>query len=200
MSEEKQEEILGMLKALADESRLTLLRCLSLEERTVGDLAQQIDLGEPTVSHHLARLRETGLVTLRMAGNQRFYRVNPQGLAMFKQLITTIEQFAPQTEPVVDDNRWITALGWDAEDQKVLKEHTHNGLLTRYPNKQKKLAVILRWLATLFQPGRLYSEPEVNVVLKGVYTGRFCQFATGTGRLRLFAPGARWGEVLVSYG
>jgi DNA-binding transcriptional ArsR family regulator len=61
-----------MLKALADDSRLALLRLLNEGERTVGDLARQVDLGEPTVSHHLSRLREAGLVTLRMAGNQRF--------------------------------------------------------------------------------------------------------------------------------
>ena len=31
------------------------------------------------------------------------------------------------------------------------------------------MLVILRWLATFFQPDRLYSEAEVNAVLKAVY-------------------------------
>jgi hypothetical protein len=41
--------------------------------------------------------------------------------------------------------------------------------MTHLPAKRKKLLVILRWLASLFQADRLYSEAEVNAVLKAVY-------------------------------
>ena len=92
------EQLMPMLKALADESRLALMWQLYREEHTVGDLAQKVELSEPTVSHHLAKLREAGLVTLRMAGNQRFYRANGIGLKRFKQLINEIEQLSPEPE------------------------------------------------------------------------------------------------------
>jgi biotin operon repressor len=166
-------EILDMLKALADESRLALLQLLSQSERSVGDLAELIGLGEPTVSHHLARLREAGLVTLRMAGNQRFYRVNTTGLARFKQFAAEIERVPLKPEAPASDDSWIAALGWDAADQQVLREHTTNGKITRLPTKQKKTIVILRWLATLFKPETLYSEAEVNLILKAVYAEDF---------------------------
>jgi predicted transcriptional regulator len=171
MEARTQDPIMYQLKALADDSRLTLLRLLNDAELTVGDLAAKVDLGEPTVSHHLARLREAGLVTLRMAGNQRFYRVNPTGLEKFKQLAAEIEKFPPQTEQpdCAEADAWISALGWDAWDQQVLREHTSCGILTSLPGKQKKMQVIIRWLATLFEPDRLYSEPEVNAILKPVY-------------------------------
>ena len=104
-----------------------------------------------------------------MAGNQRFYRVNPSGLAMFKRLAAEIELLPPQPQAVVGDDSWIVALGWDPADQKVLREYTSCGVITRLPGKQKKMSVILRWLATLFQPDRLYIEAEVNAVLKAVY-------------------------------
>jgi hypothetical protein len=165
----KKETVLNMLKALADDSRLTLLQLLASGERSVGDLAEKVELGEPTVSHHLARLREAGLVSLRMAGNQRFYRVNASGLALFKQLAAEIEQTQPLPEPVDSDNGWIAALGWSAEDQQVLREHTQGRHLTRLPSKQRKTLVILRWLATLFEPERFYSEAEVSTLLKAVY-------------------------------
>ena len=169
MDNAQQKMILDMLKALADESRLTLLQLLNGGEQTVGDLARLVDLGEPTVSHHLARLREVGLVTLRMAGNQRFYRVNPSGLEHFKKMAAEIEKapLAEQEAPV--DDRWIVALGWATYDQEVLREHTRGGLITHLPNKLKKLTVLLRWLATKVQPERLYSEAEVNTILKAVY-------------------------------
>jgi predicted transcriptional regulator len=169
MAEHREESILYMLKALADESRLTIFRLLHEREYTVGDLAEKIGLTEPTVSHHLAKLREAGLLTLRMAGNQRFYRVNERGLAKFKQLTAEIEQTPPQPEQVVSDNAWIDALGWEAVDQQVLREYTTNGKLTNLPSKQKKLIVILRWLATLFQSDTMYTEPQVNGILKAVY-------------------------------
>jgi hypothetical protein len=169
MPNHKNDAILFMLKALADESRLELLQQLSQDERTVGDLARRVELGEPTVSHHLSRLRLAGFVTLRMAGNQRFYRASPQGLARFKQLAADIERPQPEPEPVVSDDTWIAALGWSAADQSVLRAHTRDRQLTHLPTKEKKLLVILRWLATLFEPGRMYTEAEVNAVLKAVY-------------------------------
>jgi hypothetical protein len=104
-----------------------------------------------------------------MAGTQRFYRVNDSGLALFKRLAAEIEQTQPAPEPEAADDGWIAALGWSAEDQQVLREHTQGRQLTRLPSKQKKTLVILRWLATFFEPERFYSEAEVNGVLKAVY-------------------------------
>jgi biotin operon repressor len=169
MKTDDPQDILGMLKALADESRLALLQRLNEREYSVGELAQQIELGEPTVSHHLARLREAGLVTLRMAGNQRFYRTNPSGLARFKRMAATIEIMPVPIQPVTADDSWIAALGWPADEQQVLREHTSGARLTSLPAKQKKMNVVLRWLATLFEPEKMYNEVEVNVVLKAVY-------------------------------
>lgn len=169
MSESDLYDILEMLKALADESRLAILRLLQPGEQTVGDLAKQVDLGEPTVSHHLTRLREAGFVSLRMAGNQRYYRINSVGLARFKRLAAEIELPQPKIELSDDDTQWIDALGWEKEDAQVLRDHTQGTKITHLPTKQKKLLVLLRWLATMFQAGTLYSEAEVNEVLKAVY-------------------------------
>lgn len=163
-------DILPVLKALADESRLAVLRHLHAREHAVGELAEVVGLSEPTVSHHLAKLREAGLVSLRMAGNQRFYRVNAEGLARFKRLANEIEQKPPAPASKAGDEAWIAALGWSAEEQQVLRDHTRAGVLTHLPvRQQKKLQVILRWLATLLEPERLYTEAQVNAVLKAVY-------------------------------
>jgi hypothetical protein len=162
-----------MLKALADENRLFILRLLHEREYTVGELAARIDLGEPTVSHHLSKMRATGFVTLRMAGNQRFYRANEAGLNTFKRIVADIEQMPLPEEAVVRDDDWIDALGWSDEDAQVLRDFTLNGVMTIFPAKRKKQLVLLRWLATLFEADKLYTEPEVNTVLKRVYTEDF---------------------------
>jgi len=161
-----QKHLLDLLKTVSDESRLHLVRLLHEQERSVGELAGLVGLGEPTVSHHLAKLREVGLVTLRMDGNQRFYRVNQVGLERFKRLVTEIEKMPAKEARSESDDSWIEALGWPKEELDVLREHTHNGRLTVIPSKQKKLLVILKWLATLFEADRTYSEQEVNAILK----------------------------------
>jgi DNA-binding transcriptional ArsR family regulator len=165
----RQDPLLETLKVLADESRLLLLRILHEGEYSVGDLAQRINLTEPTVSHHLARLREVELASLRMAGNQRFYRINAPGLNKFKQLVGVIEQLPVVPETPTSDNAWIAALGWEAEDQQVLRDHTTNGRISHLPTKHKKLLIILRWLASLFKADTFYTESEVNVILRAVY-------------------------------
>jgi DNA-binding transcriptional ArsR family regulator len=165
-----QDETLFMLKALADESRLFIFRKLYDGEHSVGELAQAIELSEPTISHHLSRLRETGLVTLRMAGNQRFYRINPTGLERFKSLMNRIDVPSTPSENDKTDDKWLSDLDWPAEDKQILREYTRNGCLTSLPSKQKKTLVILRWLATYFQAERMYTEAEVNDILKAKYS------------------------------
>lgn len=169
MDSTMQADMLEMLKALADESRLTVLRLVHTQEYSVGDLAERVKLTEPTISHHLSRLREVGLVTLRMAGNQRYYRLNEAGLAKFKQLVGHIEQLPTSAKSDASGDQWIAALGWNAEDQQVLRDYTSAGRLTHVPTKQKKLLVILRWLATRFEPDKLYTEPEINAILRTIY-------------------------------
>jgi DNA-binding HxlR family transcriptional regulator len=162
-------QLLTMLKALAEENRLTLLRMIHQKETPAGELAERLGLSEPTISHHLARLREAGLVNLRTAGTQRLYRSNPSGIRKFKQLAADIET-APEKQAEKDtDESWIDTLGWPETDSKVLRDYTRGGLLTRVPNKRKKFLVVLRWMARLFQPDTLYTEKEVNDLLKSVH-------------------------------
>jgi hypothetical protein len=169
MTNSESELLLEMLKALADESRLTMLRFLNEREHTVGDLAARVGLSEPTVSHHLAKLRQSEMVTLRMAGNQRFYRANSAGLNHLKSLIADIEQMPLEPEPIESDDSWILELGMSEYDQKVLRDYTVNGQIEQLPSKQKKLLVILRWLATLFKPDTFYTEKEVNAIISAVH-------------------------------
>lgn len=168
MKQEQQQDLLRLLKAVGQEQRLTMVGLMANQERSVGELAELLELTEPTVSHHLSRLRETGLVRLRMDGNQRFYRLNRKRVEVFKRYAAAIDSppTAPKAEAV--DNSWIEALGWDEEDKKVLYTYTVNGRLQQIPKKRKRVLVILRWLATHFRPGERYSEQQVNEILTAV--------------------------------
>lgn len=153
------------LKMLADENRLRMLGYIASQERNVSELAALLDLTEPTVSHHLAKLREAGYVNLRQAGNQRFYRLNPGTLRRVSQQVAELAQVDMTPDEPEADQSWIDALDLDAYDRAVLRDYTLNGQLKDIPVKQKKLLAVLRWLATEFQPDRTYTEREVNAIL-----------------------------------
>jgi DNA-binding transcriptional ArsR family regulator len=62
------------LKLLTDPTRLRLLKLLDGEELSVAEIAASLNLAQPRVSTHLARLKEAGWVTDRRAGVSAFYR------------------------------------------------------------------------------------------------------------------------------
>src|SRR5512139_3068742 len=67
-------------KALADETRQKIMKLCCCEWVSVSDIVQQLNVTQPTVSHHLAVLREAGLVEVREQGKQTFYRLNQKSI------------------------------------------------------------------------------------------------------------------------
>ncbi len=86
----------AMLRTLGNEDRLLLLCRLSQGEMAVSELAQALDIRQPTLSQQLGVLREEGLVFTRRAGKQIYYAVaDAKALA----LLTTLYQlYCPQPE------------------------------------------------------------------------------------------------------
>jgi ubiquinone/menaquinone biosynthesis C-methylase UbiE/DNA-binding transcriptional ArsR family regulator len=70
----------GILKTLADPTRVRLLALLESEELTVAELSAITRLAQPRVSTHLARLKEAALVRDRRAGVSAYYRFDEAAL------------------------------------------------------------------------------------------------------------------------
>jgi DNA-binding transcriptional ArsR family regulator len=66
--------------AIAEPRRRQILEFVAGEERTVGEIADALELGQPSVSKHLQVLRDVGLVSVRRDGRQAHYRLNPETL------------------------------------------------------------------------------------------------------------------------
>ncbi len=73
-------EAADVLKLLANEQRLLLLCRLSQGESSVGQLVELSALAQSSVSQHLARLREGGLVATRREGTTIYYRLADEGV------------------------------------------------------------------------------------------------------------------------
>jgi DNA-binding transcriptional ArsR family regulator len=71
----------AVLRAVADESRRTLLEALAAGPASAGDLAALLPIARPGVSRHLRVLREAGLVEVRQEAQRRVYGLRPEALA-----------------------------------------------------------------------------------------------------------------------
>jgi DNA-binding transcriptional ArsR family regulator len=69
------DEASGLLKALANRHRLIIICQLIDAERSVGELAELLQIRDSTVSQHLALLRKDGLVTARRDGQTIWYSI-----------------------------------------------------------------------------------------------------------------------------
>ena len=83
-------------KAIADETRQKIMSECCCSWLSVSEIVQKLDVTQPTVSHHLAILREAGLVSVREEGKQTYYTLNQERVAVCcGQLML---KFAPETK------------------------------------------------------------------------------------------------------
>jgi DNA-binding transcriptional ArsR family regulator len=158
MPPEEFETLLQFFKVLADENRLKLLGILATREHSVEELAAILQLKAPTISHHLARLKEPGLVEMRSDGNTHLYRLDAEKLRQTSKGLLSSERMA-ELVPMEE-------MEGDAWERKVFKDFFEGTRLKEIPASRKKRTVILRWLASQFEPERRYTEAEVNEIIQ----------------------------------
>lgn len=89
--ERKAAQAAGMLKLLANESRLLILCRLAMAlEMSVNDLAQAVGLSQSALSQHLAKMREEGLLSTRREAQTVFYRIADPNAARLLALLKDI--------------------------------------------------------------------------------------------------------------
>jgi len=84
------------LKALGDPSRLKILNYLSKEELTPSELARRLHLRAPTVTHHLRELRLSGLVNLKVQGQEKRYTARIEALDLMCNILKDFLQAPPE--------------------------------------------------------------------------------------------------------
>jgi hypothetical protein len=125
----------------------------------VEELAELLGLKEPTVSHHLGRLKKAGLVEMRVEGNDHLFRLNVEALQAMSKDVLSEEKIVT----LVDD------VEYDAWERKVLHTFLEGDQVKALPIGYKKRLAVLKWLAGHFEEGVKYSEPEVNEIITRYY-------------------------------
>lgn len=78
---------------LAEPNRRAILSMLTASERSVGELMQELQLPQPSVSKHLKVLREGGFVESRVDAQRRVYRLNPKPLQEVDEWLEPFRRF-----------------------------------------------------------------------------------------------------------
>ncbi len=149
-------ELVAFFKALADANRLKIVGLLARQPYSVEELAALLDLKPSTVSHHLSRLAEVGLVSARAEGYYNVYMLDQSALEAATRRILSTEQMATVVENV----------DLNAYDRRVVEDYSRpDGSLETIPAQRKKLEAVLRYVVKAFEPGTRYSERQVNEIL-----------------------------------
>lgn len=154
MSTKEFANILTFFKALSDESRLRIIGSLANSERSVEELASMLDLKAPTISHHLSKLKEIGLVSMHSDGTTHLYELRSEQLRKLSKQVLALETIA------VD-----SSIAEDAWERKILTDFFVGERLKEIPASRKKREVILKWLAEKFATKEQYTEKEVNTII-----------------------------------
>jgi predicted transcriptional regulator len=157
METDLSEELLNFFKALADGNRLKIVGLLAQQPCTVEQLSALLSLGVSTTSHHLSRLSKAGLVTARTDGHYYIYSLQTEALQKMAQRLLKAEELT----------RLSADVDLDSYDRKVLANFTdENGRIKAFPAQEKKFIAVLRYVVTAFEPGKHYSEKQVNEILE----------------------------------
>ena len=81
-----------ILKALSDPNRLKILDLLSCGEKCACEVLESFDFTQPTLSHHMKILCESGIVTTRREGKWTHYCIDQAGSQYAKELLEKITE------------------------------------------------------------------------------------------------------------
>lgn len=145
----------NLFKVLADKSRLKILASLNKEPMYVELISKRIGVNVSTVSHHLKKLEEIGIVSSKKEQYYVVYYLQKDQIdCNIKEIINSISLEA-KTEEEKEQEYY----------NKIIATFFNGKRLTQIPVQRKKRDVILKEIAKEFEIGKEYSEKEVNLII-----------------------------------
>ena len=149
-----------IFKALSDASRLNIISALQNGEAYGELLAERLGLSASTLSFHMKKLEEAGLVSSRKEQYYTVYTLN--GSLTKLRLSDLICGGSPAAEDEAQRRE-------EEYRQKVLKAFFDGDTLRSIPVQRKKKLICYQHIARLFEPGRVYEEKELSDIIASVH-------------------------------
>ena len=143
-----------LFKSLGHPVRLLILNLVDMKSRHGEELAEILRLNPATISHHLSKLTEAGLLESHKDQYYQVYSLTDDVLNK------TIAQLVLFPQPGLSEQ-----VREDAYRVKVLRTFMKRGRLVQIPAQYKKRQIIMEEIVKDFEPDHEYSEIEVNRIL-----------------------------------
>jgi hypothetical protein len=151
-------ELIQFFKALSDATRLRIAGRLAEGECSAEGLAAGLEVKPAAVKHHLEVLAAAGLMA-SVDASEPTYRLRLAGVRALAGRLLAHEVTAVPAGAATNEF-----------EHKVLREFlTAEGAIRDLPVQERKLRVVLRYVAQSFEAGQRYSEKEVNIRLKRLH-------------------------------
>lgn len=153
------EDSIKLFKALSDASRVKILNSLIDAPKYVELLAERLELTPSTVSFHLKKLEEVGLVTKHKDQYYIIYEICNETLNQ------TLESLLKSThsQVAIEDARELEYR------QKVINNFFKFDKLKTIPVQRKKRLIILEKIVESFNFNKSYTEKEVNLIIADIH-------------------------------
>ena len=157
------EDALKLFKCLSDTSRLRIVQALTQGEMYTELLAERLELTPSTVSFHMKKLEDAGIIVSR---REQYYTVYSLNRAVLEKTLYE----AAVSEPEETDEQQKRE---EAYRRKVISAFFEYGKLRSIPVQRKKKLICYEQIAARFEIGKVYEEKEVNEIILPVH-GDYC--------------------------
>lgn len=83
------ESVVRIFKAFCDPNRLSVLELLQAGEMCACKILEDLNIGQPTLSHHMKILCDAGIVSVRKEGKWMHYSLNREGFARASEILAS---------------------------------------------------------------------------------------------------------------
>ncbi len=144
-----------LFKCLSDATRLQLVKALADGPKYVELLAQMLERTPSTVSFHLKKLEDAGLVSMH---KEQYYAVATLKTEVLKTDLLSLICPADETADIQAQREQLYR-------EKVIEHLFEYGKLKTIPVQRKKRRIVLEKIAESFERGKVYPEKEVNLII-----------------------------------
>lgn len=165
------DQLVTFYKALGDPTRVRILAILASGPLHGQALAGKLGVTPPTITHHMAKLRDAGVVYERRDKNTIYFYLHEANLKRQSETILHVMEKAKET---ADDELLVD--GTDVEERKtqmalekmqVIRSFiTPDGKLKQIPAQRKKKLIVFEYMVRGLEKGRKYAEKEINEYIK----------------------------------
>jgi len=155
------DKLVNYHKAVGDPTRIRIISLLKKGPLHGQAIAYKLGLQPSTITHHISKLRDVGLVYQRRQGNIIYFYLDSERLEYNSKAILNIGE-----ESMENQDSKIN----DKDKLSIVKNFINSdGKLTQIPSQRKKKNVILAYLIRDLHQGKTYKEKDLNEYIKNYH-------------------------------